>query len=71
MAKGSHATRGGWEPTVCCICGQPILVTKQALRFNRNLEARVDQGWHVQCETEGWPHLKEDTWERPPSPTSR
>lgn len=61
MAKGSHASRGGWEPRTCCICGERILVSKESLRFNRNLELRIDEGWHVTCESKGWPHLDNPT----------
>jgi hypothetical protein len=24
MAKGSHTTRGGWEPRTCCLCGGKV-----------------------------------------------
>jgi hypothetical protein len=24
MPKGSHATRGGWEPKLCSVCREPV-----------------------------------------------
>jgi len=62
MAKGSHSTRGGWEPKTCCLCGQPVKVsgeTGRALRFNFNDYTGGVLAWHVVCEQPGWPHLEQ------------
>jgi hypothetical protein len=60
MAKGSHTTRGGWEPKTCCICTKPIVINRDnGLRFNFNDYTGGVLAWHVQCEKPGWPHLDE------------
>lgn len=60
MAKGSHTTRGGWEPKTCTICHQPVQVTKRpALRFHLDDLTGWALAWHVDCEQPGWPHIRQ------------
>jgi len=51
MAKGSHATRGGWEPKVCSTCGRPIRVSKDpALWFHLDHGPPIQvYAWHMPC----------------------
>ena len=51
MSRGSHPTRGGWEPKHCSVCGQPIRVSKDpALWFHKDHDdgGRV-YAWHMAC----------------------
>jgi len=63
MAKGSHSTRGGWEPRHCTICGQPVKVSGETggpLRFDCNDLTHAVHAWHGECEQPGWPHLEQE-----------
>ena len=47
MAKGSHATLGGWEPKRCALCGHPIYVTKHSAWYHRTPHSAF--ALHVPC----------------------
>ena len=48
MAKGSHATRGGWEPKTCTTCGQRILIKDTAdYRYTHSQPPQV----YARCKT--------------------
>lgn len=47
MAKGSHATLGGWEPKHCCYCGERVLVSRQSCGFYFDYETGKAYSWHV------------------------
>lgn len=51
MAKGSHATLGGWEPKTCGICQQPIRVSNpdRGLWFHYDDTNQQGYAWHSEC----------------------
>jgi len=64
VAKGSHATRGGWEPKTCAVCGQPVLVSKPpagGLDFRYDDEQQQAYAWHMACKL---PVSEADHWRR-------
>jgi hypothetical protein len=58
MTKGSHATRGGWEPTRCsygsdCLFGGRLVLTgPHALWFHLDDQTHQPTGFHLDC----WRH---------------
>ncbi len=58
MSKGSHATRGGWEPKVCaylsgCLYGGRIVLShNHAIRFNLDDITGKKTAYHHEC----WHH---------------
>lgn len=70
MAKGSHATRGGWEPKTCAVCTQPVRVSKDDCWFHFNDYTNRQYAFHFSCDrTDPSPFEEEDQCS-PPSPTS-
>jgi hypothetical protein len=54
MSKGSHATFGGWEPKLCAICGEKIVLSRQSCRFSINHKGTEGpRSVHVECERIG------------------
>lgn len=51
MAKGSHATRGGWEPKHCHVCHQPVRVSKDTAWFHYSHTRNEGFAWHMNCNT--------------------
>lgn len=52
MAKGSHATLGGWEPKTCAICGERVTLSGKQARgavFSVGLERGYPLAWHPDC----------------------
>ena len=49
MAKGSHATLGGWEPRTCLICNQRIVVSRESLWFHWDHNEGIGYTWHTAC----------------------
>jgi len=49
MAKGSHATRGGWEPKTCTTCGQPMVISRQACWFHYDHTTNTAYAFHMAC----------------------
>ena len=50
MAKGSHQTRGGWEPKVCCYCGGKVTTSRgPAAQFDYDHRTKTARAWHIAC----------------------
>ena len=49
MAKGSHTTRGGWEPRTCTTCRQPIVISRQACWFHYDHTTNTGYAFHMSC----------------------
>ena len=49
MAKGSHVTRGGWEPKTCATCGKPIVITRQSCTNYMDDTTNTAYAWHTTC----------------------
>jgi hypothetical protein len=50
MAKGSHTTRGGWEPKACDYCGRPVRVTgDEECGFEYDHRTGTAHAWHAAC----------------------
>jgi len=49
MAKGSHPTRGGWEPRTCSTCAKPIVITRHACWFHYDHTTGQCYAWHMAC----------------------
>ena len=49
MPKGSHTTRGGWEPRTCTTCGKPIVITRQSCTNYFDDTTNTAYAWHTTC----------------------
>ena len=51
MAKGSHATYGGWEQRTCHICGEKVVLSKpdKGLWFYYDDTTNTAYTWHTAC----------------------
>ena len=52
MAKGSHATYGGWEPRNCDGCGERVTISGRNERgaiFRAGLNTGRPSSWHPDC----------------------
>jgi hypothetical protein len=49
MAKGSHATFGAYDARICCICGQPIRITKHDAWFHHDNQTGEHRSTHTRC----------------------
>jgi hypothetical protein len=47
--EGSQSSFGGWESKVCFLCGEPVVKSRQNVRFQLS-EQHGARSWHTACE---------------------
>lgn len=59
MSRSSHATRGGWEPKTCQVCGQPVRVSRDTAWFHYTHRLKQGFSFHMHCHTHiNWEHTR-------------